>query len=401
MSSSVWGSASALWAAQLVHKAAILVFSFVVGHRLGAEGVGVMAAVLALTWIAGTLAGLGLPDRALFRGAAEDKSGENRRLHGFFLLAVLMVHVGLWILGPTLAGTENPELVAFGRGLIVGAGAQCASALGLGWLRGATAVVYEVWSTIAAGAFLLFGGLMGFPLGSVWAGAGVFFLLGSVVGNVRMGGLVPRLPQPADLVGAVTAGLPYLALGLGSWLIGNIDIVFGRIFHAPEAVGALQVGTMAVRGLGLLPWVAATLMLRSLHKMWLEGQRPAPWVWLRNSAALGLLVAGLAWVFMPFLAQGHAIPVASIERSTWVAMAFAPTCYAVIFLVPVTAQWNLRGTIKALGMGIIVQAGVGLSAAGIVEVASCIVAAGLGQMVTLMWLVNALLALPKERIKMD
>ena len=70
MGAEVWGRTSALWAAQLTQKVCILVFSFFVGHRLGAEGVGVMASVLALTWVGGTLAGLGLPDRALFRGAA-------------------------------------------------------------------------------------------------------------------------------------------------------------------------------------------------------------------------------------------------------------------------------------------------------------------------------------------
>ena len=91
---------------------------------------------------------------------------------------------------------------------------------------------------------------------------------------------------------------------------------------------------------------------------------------------------------------------ASIERSTWVSMTFAPAWYAVIFLVPVAAQWNLRGTLKALAMGVIVQAGVGVSAMGMVEVASCIVAAGVGQMVTLMWLTNALLSPTKERIEM-
>ncbi len=401
VSSSFWSSASALWAAQLAHKATILVFSFCVGHRLGAEGVGVMAAVLALTWIGGTLAGLGLPDRALFRGAAEDKSEENCRLHGFFLVTVLLVHLGLWVLGPALSGSDDPELVGFGRGLIFGAGAQCASALGLGWLRGATAVAYEVWATVAAGACLLFGGFVGWPLGWVWAVSGGCFLVGSLVGNVRMNGIVPRLPLPTDISGACIAGVPYLALGLGSWMVGNVDIVLGRVFHAPDSVGALQVGTMAVRGLGLLPWVAATLMLRTLHKTWMAGDRPIPWVWLRNSFALGVLVAGLAWMVMPFLAQGHAMPMASIERSTWMSMLFAPTLYSVIFMVPVAAQWSLRGTMKALAMGIIVQLGVGVSAMGSMEVSSCVVAAGVGQLVTLMWLINTLSSQPKERLEMD
>jgi len=396
-----WGRASALWGAQLGQKACILVFSFFVGHRLGAEGVGVMASVLALSWIGGTLAGLGLPDRALFRGAAEDQSAENRRLHGFFLCAVVLVHAGLWWIAPGLAGTSDPELVLFARGLIVGAGMQCGSALGLGWLRGATAVAYEVLATASAGLVLVMGALLDLPLGWVWGLSGTCFLVGSILGNVRLDGIVPQLPQRTDIESAVRAGVPYLLLGLGSWAVGNIDIILGRLFHGPAELGSLQVGTMAVRGLGLLPWVAATLMLRNLHTVWSQGERPQPWGWLRNSLFIGLLVAGLAWVVMPFLAQGHAMPVSAIERSTWASMLFAPVLYSVILLVPLAAQWRLSGTLKALGMGLMVQFGVGWAAMNEVEVASCVLAAGVGQVVVLMWLMNTLLSVPKERIKVD
>ena len=95
------------------------------------------------------------------------------------------------------------------------------------------------------------------------------------------------------------------------------------------------------------------------------------------------------------------MPVASIERSTWAAMAFAPATYAVIFLVPIAAQWSLGGTLKALGMGLMVQTGVGWAAMNEMEVASCVVAAGVGQLATLFWLMNSLLSVPKERIVVD
>ena len=401
MQAEFWSRAGALWGAQLMQKVCVLVFSFFVGHRLGAEGVGVMASVLALSWMGGTVAGIGLPDRALFRGAADDNDPENRRLHGFFLLAVGVVHVGLWWYAPGLAGTEDPALVTFARGLIVGAGLQCASALGLGWLRGATVVTYEALSTVLCGVVLIVGALMSLPLGLVWALGGGCFLLGSVLGNIRMSGIVPSVPFWTDMESAIRAGVPYLMLGIASWAVGNIDILLGRLFHPPSDVGALQVGTMAVRGLGLLPWVAATLMLRTLHDEWAKGKLPHPWVWLRNSMFVGLLVAALAWLLMPLLAQGHAIPVSSIERSTLVAMVFAPVTYAVILLIPIAAQWSLRGTLKALAMGLMVQAGLGWVSMDTVEVASCVLVAGVGQFVVLLWLVNSLRVLPKERIKMD
>ena len=401
MQTEFWSRAGTLWAAQLMQKICILVFSFFVGHRLGAEGVGVMASVLALSWMGGTLAGLGLPDRALFRGAADDKDAENRRLHGFFLCTVGLVHVGLFWFAPALAGTEDPVLVNFARGLIVGAGFQCASALGLGWLRGATVVAYEALSTLLGGVLLIVGALLDIPLGLVWALGGGCFLLGSVSGNVRMSGIVPSLPLWSDIESAIRAGVPYLMLGVASWTVGNIDIVLGRLFYPPADVGALQVGTMAVRGLGLLPWVAATLMLRNLHEEWSNGNCPHPWAWLRNAFFVGLLVAALAWLVMPLLAQGHAMPVSSIERSTWASMLFAPFTYAVILLIPIAAQWSLRGTLKALAMGLMVQIGLGWISMDTVEVASCILVAGIGQVVVLLWLMNALLHRPKERIEMD
>jgi hypothetical protein len=396
-----WTQASGLWTAQLVHKVAILGFSFVVGHRLGAEGVGVMASVLALSWIGGTLAGMGLPDRALFRGAAADQSRVHRRLHGLFLGSVAVVHLGLWWAAPILAGTEELALVVFARGLVIGAGLQCASAVGLGWLRGTSNAQFEVIATGCAGAFLVGGALLGWSLGTVWALAGSCFLMGSIVGNVRLHGLIPSLPQASDGREAVRAGLPYLAFGLGAWGMGNVDILLGRLFHPPDALGALQVGTMSVRGLGLLPWVAATLMLRPLHVEWSEGGRPRPWAWMRNGAVVGVLVAVLAWVVMPFLAQGHALPVSAIERSTWVSMVFAPVLYSLVLLMPIAAQWNLRSTLKGLGMGLITQAGVGVMAMEEVEVATCVFVGGVGQLVALMWLINALRSVPEERRMMD
>ena len=48
-----------------------------------------------------------------------------------------------------------------------------------------------------------------------------------------------------------------------------------------------------------------------------------------------------------------------------------------------------------------VQIGLGWISMDTVEVASCILVAGIGQVVVLLWLMNALLHRPKERIEMD
>jgi hypothetical protein len=192
-----------------------------------------------------------------------------------------------------------------------------------------------------------------------------------------------------------------LLFGLGAWLIGNADILLARFAHPPDAVGSLQVGTMAVRGLGLVPWVAATLMLRTLHLEWASGGRPRPLVWAARASGVGVLVAGLAWVCLPFLALGHSISVASIEHSTWAAMLIAPVLYPVILLLPIAGQWHMGQTLRAIGMGLMTQIGVGFMAVGILDVASATLVAGVGQLVTLFWLLNNLASTRGQRLEVD
>ena len=52
-------------------------------------------------------------------------------------------------------------------------------------------------------------------------------------------------------------------------------------------------------------------------------------------------------------------------------------------------------------MGLMVQLGLGWVTMDAVEVASCVVVAGTGQIVVLLWLMNALLRRPKERLEVD
>ena len=73
LEASVDGETSArsvqLWSASVLQKVGLLVFSFSVGRAGGAEAVGVMAAVLALSWILNTLVMMGQPDRMVFAAA--------------------------------------------------------------------------------------------------------------------------------------------------------------------------------------------------------------------------------------------------------------------------------------------------------------------------------------------
>ena len=388
-----------LWSALGVQKIAVLVFSFFVGHRMGADALGVMASVLAVSWLIGTLAGMGLPDHALFRGASTERSTFGRRLHGLFVLSVWSVHLCLWFLAPVIAGTTQPELVDFSRGLILGAGAQCASSLGLGWLRGASQPRWETWATLLSALVLVGGAWSNMSLGWVWAASGFVMFASSILGGGMVGGIGPQVPRLRDLFPIVKAGLPYLCFGVGAWLVGNVDILMGRIAHPPEEVGVLQVGTMAVRGLGMVPWVAGTLMLQPLHDAWRSAHKPTPYRWSAMGMGVGVLVAAFALLVMPLLAQGHALPVSAVQRSTWVACIFAPVLYPMILLAPIAAAWNLRSTLKAFGIGLIVVVGAASQALDQPEVASCVLVAGAGQLVTLMWLIRTLRSPRKENIE--
>ena len=392
MRTDIVGGAVGLWMATLVHKAAVLGFSFWVGHSLGADGVGVMAAVLAITWVFSTLAGWGLPDRAPFLGAAGDRSDHSQRLHGIFFIMVAAAHVVLFMQAERLGGAEGSEFLVFSMGLIVGSAAQSLSAVGFAWLRGAGRPRPEIASTTAAAAVLAVGAVCDASLGVTWAMAGLSLLVGSVLG----GGLRPARPLLSDVGDYFRLGSGFLIFGLGSWVLGNIDILMARALFTAEAIGELQVGTMAVRGLALAPWLAATFMLRPSRHAWAKGDPPRPVLWAFCGAFVGAVVAGISWLAMPFLARGHAMPVASIDGIGWMSMAMAPTFYATVLLLPLAAQWHMKRTLRAVGMGLIVQVGVGWSASTQVDVATLVVVAWVGQVVTLMWLIQALLSTPQQ-----
>ena len=131
-----------------------------------------------------------------------------------------------------------------------------------------------------------------------------------------------------------------------------------------------------------------SVMLRPLAEVWDRGVPPKPVRWVVRSSGVGLLVAALAWVVMPFLALGHQVPVESIERTTWASMVIAPTMYAFVFLVPVAAHWHLGRTLKALSIGVMTSIAVGAASFEVVDAASKVVAAGAGQLVTLLWLLS-------------
>ncbi len=392
----LWAGVGGLWLAQGAHKVAVLAFSLWVGQELGAAGVGVMAATLAVCWVAGNVAGMGLPDRAVFDGAATRRPAV---LYGWFLVLGCGATAVLFAQAEWVAQSADDTLVSFARGLVLGSGAQALSAVGLSWLRGAARPQAEVWGTVAASVVLFSGGLFPDDLGWVWATSGVCFLLSAALGSVLLDGIRPALPIGKGLFFYLRETWAYWGLGLGAWLVGNADLLMGRALLPTDEVGHLQVGTMAVRGLGLLPWVAASLMLKDTRRHWESGVRPRPYAWTLKAGAVGVLVAGIAWLALPFLARGHGMTVSAVAPAATASMAIAPIYFALVLLVPLAAQWHLGRTLRALLIGLMTQVSVLWVVDPLPTDASLVIVMGVGQLVVLMWLNQLLRSAPHERLK--
>ena len=314
-----------------------------------------------------------------------------------FVVLVVLVHGLLLLSAEYVSGVNDPVFLTLSRGLIWGAGCQCLSAVGFAWLRGSGEPRAEITATITASVVLLAGPFLSIPLGTVWAVSGIPMVVGAFWKN----NFLPDWPRIASLTEYAKKGVIYLVFGLGSWVLGNIDILLGRLLYDPDFVGELQVGTMAVRGMAMAPWLAATFMLRPTRDAWARGERPRPWSWALAGGFVGVLVGGISWLALPFLARGHAMTVAAIDHIGWVSILIAPTFYAMVLLLPLAAQWNMNRTLKAIGMGLIVQVGVGWASTTSLSISTLVVVAGLGQFVALMWLIQGLRSTPSQGFEMD
>ena len=394
----LWYSAGGLWVSQGAHKLGVLVYSLWVGQFLGSEGVGVMAATLAVCWVVGNIAGLGLPDRAVFDGAASRRPA---KLYGWFLILGGVATAVLLSQAHWVSQQADTRLITFAQGLILGAGAQGLSAVGLSWLRGAARPTAEVWGTLAAAAVLVSGGAFPDHLGAVWAASGFCFLVSAAIGSVAHEGLLPRLPIGSGLLSYLGQTWAYWVLGLGAWLVGNADLLMARALLGADEVGHLQVGTMVVRGLGLLPWVAASLMLKDVRMHWAQGARPTPVRWTMKVGAVGMLVSGIAWLLLPFLARGHGMTVSAVASSATASMVIAPVYFALVLLVPLAAQWHLGRTLRALMMGLMTHAAVLWVLDPMPTGATLVLVMGVGQLVALMWLGQVLRSPPHQGLDVD
>ena len=71
-------------------------------------------------------------------------------------------------------------------------------------------------------------------------------------------------------------------------------------------------------------------------------------------------------------------------------MVIAPVYFALVLLVPLAAQWHLGRTLRALIMGLMIQAAVLWVLDPMPTGATLVLVMGVGQVVALMWLIQVL-----------
>ena len=158
---------------------------------------------------------------------------------------------------------------------------------------------------------------------------------------------------------------------------------------------------MVVRGLGLIPWVAASLMLKDVRARWSAGERPTPVLWTLKIGAVGVLVSGVTWIVLPFLARGHGMTVGSVAPAATASMVIAPIYFGLVLLLPLSAQWHLGRTLRAIVMGLMTQAAVLWVLQPLPTESALVLVMGVGQFVTLLWLNQGLRSPPHESLQVD
>ena|GEM_PF-2241378 len=388
MDGEVGGKSAVLWSGMAAQKLGLVVFSFSVGRAGGAEAVGVMAAVLAVVWVLSTLAGMGLPDRMTFVAAESvERPMDEGAVHSTYLIVLTLLTAALVPAASWLGGSRGGDLDHLACALVIGAGLQALSAPTLCACRGAGRPGWEVAALLPMSGILSASwwlpNLM--ELGLIWVLAGAVQFSVAIAASHRMAGLWPS--RPASLIRVARLSGPYLGFGVGAWLIGNVDLLMARALFAPEAVGALQVGTMVLRAAESAAWVLATL---SLHRL---GTAGLPW---RRIAlvvcVLGIAAAAAVIGLQPVLAWGHGLASAQIADPSQVAAGTALVAMAAMVLLPNGAARRLGWTLRVIALGLTVSVCTGALFSEVMGVSGCILAGACGKLVVAIGLIVGLRA---------
>jgi hypothetical protein len=327
----------------MVHKAAVLLFSIFMSRVGGLEALGVMGSVLAVSWIGGTLAGRGLPDRALYLSAdAADEIAA--RGHGRYLAGLVPVHLGLVAVAPWVGGV--PALGDLARWMAVGAALQGCTAFVFTWLRGQGAWRMEACGLLGSAACLGIGVVVGagpVALGAWWAaGTGAMVLAGLAAGVGPARAIQPRGGDPLD-----RTDLWFLAFGMGCWGIHHLDVLLVRMAGGAEDVGLLEAAKAWIRAGALVPWLVTSLTLSTD-----KGRRRTIG---RGAVILGVGLAGVGWLGREWIAWAYRVDLQDLQGALLASFLLAPVLFLALCRLLWAGQADIRSTVRTLAGAVVLM----------------------------------------------
>lgn len=339
------GAGSALFVANVLHRAGTMVFQFAVGHAGGVEAVGVMSSALAMAWVGGSFGGLGLPDRAMYTAALDETDPTLRPAHGLFLAVTAGSAVAVGAAAAILAPDVGPLLPL---ALVAGAFTQHAGAFLFSALRGMSRPRLEAIAWSASSLLLLAVSGLSFlePRLSVLAGAfvasGVCVLAVAAMGSRAHRPLAPRMPTLRGAVREVRTSGSYFLVGAGGMLLGSADLIGAQLWLDSARVGALHAGTLVLRAALAAPWFFSVLALKARPGR----RRPGLPALVASAVTVWAIASVAAWIAVPWIARGYDIDPALFRPVTLVAIAVSLPAYLATTLLPRAVMRHRRGTVR-------------------------------------------------------
>ncbi len=331
----------------MVHKAAVLLFSVFMSRVGGLEALGVMGSVLAVSWVGGTLAGRGLPDRALYL-SADAADGVAARGHGRYLAGLVPVHLGLVVAAPWVGGVL--ALGPLARWMALGAALQGCTAFVFTWLRGQGAWRMEACGLLGSAACLGVGVVVGggpVALGAWWAvgtGAMVLAAVAALAGPAAA--VRPRGGDPMD-----RTDLWFLAFGMGCWGIDNLDVLLVRLAAGAEDVGLLEAAKAWIRAGALVPWLVTSLTLSAdkAHRRNIG----------RGAVVLGVVLAVVGWLGREWIAWAYRVDLQELQGALLASFLLAPVLFLALCRLLWAGQADIRATVRTLAGAAVIMLALG------------------------------------------
>jgi len=301
-----------------------------------------MGSVLAVSWVGGTLAGRGLPDRALYL-SAEAADEVAARGHGRFLAGLVPVHLVLVAVAPRVGGV--PALADLARWMAVGAALQGCTAFVFTWLRGKGVWHMEAAGLLGSAVFLCLGVVVGTgpaALGAWWAAATAAMALAALAALVWPASAVrPQKGEPLD-----PTDFWFLAFGMGCWGIDNLDVLLVRLAATAEDVGRLEAAKAWIRAGAMVPWLVTSLTLSA-------DISPRKTL-ARGAVTLGVVLAGVGWLGREWIAWAYRVEIGELQAPLLASLALAPVLFLALCHLIWAGQADIRATVRALaGAGLI------------------------------------------------